>query len=65
MAHHGSSATSDLIHGVGATAVAFSVPDGVIAFGEKWLYAVGVAVASTLMSKAVAAMWERVGSKKP
>jgi hypothetical protein len=50
--------------GVGSTTIAFIMPESLIAAGERWLYAVLVAVVSTLVSRAVSVLWEKVRKPK-
>lgn len=50
----------DIFHGLGGTVVAFSVPDTLLSWGEKWLFAVFVAITSSVASKIISEVWSRV-----
>lgn len=59
--------TSDnIIHGLGGTAVAMAIPENLVSLGERWMFAVAVALTTTLMSKLITLVWRKVfGTNEP
>lgn len=45
------------LHGLGATLAAFSLPETLVSVGERWVFAVAVALSTTLLSRIASVVW--------
>lgn len=52
--------TYDMTHGLTGTLLAFSIPDTIFSLGEKWVFAVVVALTSSLASRIISEIWKKV-----